>query len=145
MDKEELKQKLLGTNYFIDNNYLEDYCNLIIINLDRSKEKYKTESHHILPQCYFKLINQSVNNSKENKVNLYYSDHLLVHYYLALCTIKNLKYRLSIAFSHLLGSNKRVLDFDIKEYLPKYQEIKECHSKGTSEYWKNISREKKEE
>lgn len=142
---QELKFKLLFLKDFIDNEYLDKYCELIISNLETEKEQYKTEKHHIVPQCYYRLNKLKINNFKENIVYLGYIDHIWAHYYLALCTEKDLKYRLSIAFSHLTG-NKKFLEkenFNPEIDLPKYKEIKEEHSKGMSEYWKNVSEEDK--
>ena len=83
--KTTLKNYLLKTGMFIDNVYLTNYCELIINNLTTKKVKYSTQLHHILPKSYFKVIKKAVNNSKENLVNLKYSDHILAHYFLSLC------------------------------------------------------------
>lgn len=69
----------------MDNEYLDKYCQLIIQNKNRVRQKYITQCHHIVPRKYFNYNNLPVDNSAENKVNLMYSDHLLAHYYLALC------------------------------------------------------------
>jgi hypothetical protein len=47
-----LKQKLLSTNYFIDNNYLDQYVELV--SQPTEKAAFKTQSHHIIPKTYFK-------------------------------------------------------------------------------------------
>ncbi len=48
MTKQELKIKLLNTSLFIDNNYLQEYLNLVDNYI--TTEDY-TEKHHILPRC----------------------------------------------------------------------------------------------
>ena len=55
MTELELKNKLLDTNAFIDNYWLDLYCTLIVYNLSTKKEKYKTQSHHIIPIAYYKM------------------------------------------------------------------------------------------
>lgn len=99
MDQQILKQKLLSTGYFEDNEWLDKYCQLIIDNLETKKEKYKTEAHHILQVAYFKILTEKVDNSKENLVNLFYKDHILAHQYLALCTKGKLEISNIIAFN----------------------------------------------
>lgn len=47
MTKQELKIKLLQTNLFIDNSYLQDYLDLV----NNSTIEGYTEKHHILPRC----------------------------------------------------------------------------------------------
>ena len=125
MQKEKLKEKLLNTNYFKDNKWLDKYCKLIESNNNIKIEKDKTQTHHIIPQCYYKLINQNIDNSKENKINLLYKDHILAHYYLCLSCKEKLKYKLEYAFFYMLGNqyyinkyklNNMSLLEDIKEF-----------------------------
>lgn len=87
----ELKIKLLNTGYFEDNIWLDKYCQLIIENKNTKYDSSVTEKHHILQRKYFKLNNLNIDNSNENIVNLKYSNHILAHYYLCYCTIKELK------------------------------------------------------
>lgn len=47
--------------------------------------KFKTQLHHIIPRKYYTYNKLEINNSRENLVNLLYKDHILAHYYLALC------------------------------------------------------------
>ena len=98
MEVQELKTKLLNTHYFIDNEYLDKYCNLIIDNLDTKKEQYKTESHHILQVSYFKVAGIDVDNSNNNRVNLLYKNHVLAHQCLIFCTTNELKDSNILAF-----------------------------------------------
>ena len=102
MTQQEIKVKLLNTNYFIDNEYLDKYCELIELNKDTKKERPKTQSHHIVPVSYFKLSKLPIDNSKENRVNLLYKDHILVHYYLCLCTKGKFKYYVTFRLSFCL-------------------------------------------
>lgn len=130
MTQQDLKTKLLSTNYFTDNEYLDLYCELIINNLETKKEKDKTQCHHILPKCYFTSINQPIDNSKENLVNLLYIDHILAHYYLCLCSIEGFKYKLSNALFHLTNRRWNYINFDPKTDLSEYQFIYETYIKS---------------
>lgn len=83
MTKQELKIKLLNTSLFIDNNYLQEYLNLVDNYI--TTEDY-TEKHHILPRCWYKYNKQPVDNSEDNVVNLAYKDHCKAHWLLYFCT-----------------------------------------------------------
>lgn len=84
----ELILKLASTTIFdTTTEYFKAYIELILKNLTTKKEKFKTNRHHIIPRCYFKIKQLPVDNSSENIVNLQYADHLLAHYYLGNCII----------------------------------------------------------
>lgn len=85
-----LKEKLLKTGYFIDNKYLNDYIKLMTTSNEWKDSEY-TEVHHILQKQYFKIINQPVDNSLDNKIRLLYKDHCKAHYLLYFCTLGKLK------------------------------------------------------
>ena len=86
------KDKLLQTGYFLDNDWLNLYLQLIIKFINQERVEGKTQCHHILQRSYFNIIKKDLDNSKNNIVNLYYKDHILAHYYLALCTKEPLCY-----------------------------------------------------
>jgi hypothetical protein len=70
-----LKQKLLSTGYFIDNEYLEQYMALI-------KEEHDAnylERHHIIPRAYYQLKKLKVDNTKSNIVRLSFAEHCKAH------------------------------------------------------------------
>ena len=76
--------KLLSYDLFYDNEYLHKYVDLINSNINREKEKYITERHHIIPKVYYKKNKLDVDNSEDNLVNLIYYDHVLAHCLLCL-------------------------------------------------------------
>lgn len=80
-----LKEKLLALGIVVDNEYLDKYCKLISDNLTTKKEKFKTQQHHIIPRYFYKKIGIPV-LKEDNLVNLSYSNHVLAHYYLMLCS-----------------------------------------------------------
>ena len=118
---ETIKEKLISIGC-IDNNYLQQYLQLIEVNKGTKKEKYKTNSHHILPRCYFKLLNIPVDHSKANLVNLSHADHLLAHYYLYQCSSGQFKYFNSISFRYIETKYKLPVK-DILGDLDLYQQL----------------------
>ena len=102
MTIQKLKIKLLNTGYFKDNEYLDKYCDLIFSNLETKYEKGKTQKHHIIPQCYFKLKNLNIDNSESNIVHLTFSNHLLAHNFLIYCTIGKMNNKMVSSFCFLI-------------------------------------------
>lgn len=82
---ENLKQLLLSTQEFHDNDYLTAYCQLII-ECEVVRELHKTQCHHIVPRAYFKKHMKECDNSDSNLVVLLHKDHVKAHIYLALCS-----------------------------------------------------------
>lgn len=137
---QELKEKLLATKCFINNEYLDKYCELIELNKDTKKEKYKTQIHHIIPRCYYTNLNIEVDNSKENIVHVLYKDHILLHYYLCLCAKGCLKYKLANAFLHLVNRKWKYTDFNPETDLEYFQEVREefCKNLNSLRGWENF-------
>ena len=89
MNKQEIKENLLKINLVVDNEYLDKYVELIINNYYTESKKFITNSHHIIPRCYYKHNHMLVDNNSRNKVNLLIKDHLLAHYYLYKCALED--------------------------------------------------------
>lgn len=85
---------------------MDKYVELIEINKDTKKQKFKTNKHHIIPKSYFKLNKLEVDNSRENLVNLQYKDHILAHYYLINCCETKYTYVLTYAFNYMINKLK---------------------------------------
>ena len=123
MEVQELKIKLLATECFIDNEYLDKYCNLVINNVQLNT-KFGCQLHHILQKSYFKHFNLSVDNSSENIVNLLYKDHCLAHWYLCNCTVTWLKKANNTAFRYMINQVAEkysdYMDKEMYEELQKY-------------------------
>lgn len=116
-----MKEKLLGLGVFVDNEYLDLYCSLIENNKQTKKETTKTQRHHIIPKCYFKLINKPCDNSKTNLVNLLYLDHARAHFYLSQC----------LSNKTLAGQNALVLKYILNQVQQThYTSIEELLSTG---------------
>lgn len=130
----DLKTALLTTNIFIDNNYLDDYLNLMVNNQCAQAEPFRTQKHHIIPQCYFKYNNLDIDNSENNLVNLLYKDHILAHYYLCLCTQGVMFDKLVNAFFHLTNRKYKYNydEFNV-ELLDNYQYLYEENKRVASD------------
>ena len=86
--KNVLKQKLLNTGLFLDNEYLDEYINLVLSN---NITIGYTEKHHILQRNYFKKSGLPVDSSPDNLITLSYCDHCKAHWLLYFCTTGYLK------------------------------------------------------
>lgn len=86
--KNVLKQKLLNTGLFLDNEYLDEYINLVLSN---NITIGYTEKHHILQRNYFKKSGLPLDNSPDNLITLSYCDHCKAHWLLYFCTTDYLK------------------------------------------------------
>lgn len=121
-----LKQELLGLDtLFIDNEYLDLYCSLILERGQSQSVKGLTERHHIIQRAYYNQNNLRVNNTKENLVILTHHDHCMAHYYLCLCTKAPYTYLNEHAFIKMVKIKTR-FEFDFERFLheaDKYNEI----------------------
>lgn len=117
-------EKLKKLNIFTDNEYFSLYIDLINNNLQTKKEKFKTQQHHIIPRCYFKLNKLKIDNSKDNLVNLSFSDHVKAHCYLCLC-INNeyLSCANYFAVNKLLGLNNLEINDNLVDYLDSNKDL----------------------
>lgn len=109
-----LKEKLLSIELCIDNEYLDKYVDLVISNRNTTKEKFKTDYHHIIPRYYYRHTGSELDDTSDNKVVLHIKDHILAHYYLALCSSNDI-YKASNVLSVLFSCNKNRKFEDIDE------------------------------
>lgn len=118
-----LREKLLSTSVFEECEYFDKYVQLISDNITTEAESGKTQCHHIIPRCYFEHRRLVVDDAPENLVNLLYRDHILAHYYLALCSIGRFKYSMELAFMMLV--NFDLVEDSFISNLDRYQAIYE--------------------
>lgn len=85
-----MKNRMLESGLFIDNMYLDKYIEICTTPINDNS--LCQETHHIFPRAASKILNEEIDNSIENLVTLDIKNHVLAHYYLALCT-KNKKLR----------------------------------------------------
>lgn len=142
MSMNELKNKLLQTGLFIDNNQLDKYLELVVKN-DASAY---TERHHILPKSYFKLVGQKIDNSADNIIKLSYFNHILAHYYLSFCTSGRLKQANICAFIMLIDIGYTLLTEEEHEAIlaiKHYAELKEQAIKIKKVHCRQVGRKRK--
>ena len=140
-----MKNKLL--NLCVDNEFLDKYIELINGALDRKSEKYKTQRHHIVPRYYYKSIGIGVDNTKNNIVNLYFSEHIIAHYLLALCSLtKEFKFYNECALHHMTGSKEIFSKEWVEENTPLINELYEERRKihGEKSRGRKFSKESSE-
>lgn len=145
----ELKQVLLQTELVEDNIYLDNYCSLCLTNIVTQRQQYKTNLHHVIPVAFYK-INFNVPDRKQaeklatvdkNNFSIYllYKDHLLAHYYLAMCakTSKAIASMMA-AVQFLTGhtnielKNLDLSDTELAKYQSKYEAVKIVTIKETA-------------
>ena len=125
------------SDFFIRNEYFNKYVKLCELNNITKKEKYKTQTHHIIPRSYFKIRNINIDNSKENLIELKHEDHILAHFYLCYCVKDEFIYsneyamffmlrKFNIDFTHL--DEEHVLSLS-KEYSILYEDFCKRQSK----------------
>lgn len=126
-----LKEHLITLQGFVDNDYLDRYC-LLIERSRNNKRGKNTNSHHIVPRCWFKLNDLEIDNSVRNLVILNYRDHVMAHYYLCLCTVDKLRYANELALHCLLGRKKNLSYTDklLFNRLPLYNTIYEDYKEN---------------
>lgn len=122
--------------FFIDNEYLKKYCQIIERHSSRQPRFSMIHKHHIIPRCWFKLNNLTVDDSLSNLVRLPTRDHFLAHYYLCLCTADPFKYGNELALSCLLSSKHiKPSDKQLLQRLPMYNIIcEDTHTKQEQHY-----------
>lgn len=128
-----IKDRLLLTSIFEDNEWLDKYCELV----DKKEKKRKnlderTQIHHILPRYYYKQLGIPIDNSLENTVELSFNQHILAHYFLYNCSLGGMKQANLGAFALLTGG-KRIKNFDaidLKEQKETYQKWVDSLSKS---------------
>ena len=115
----DLKQILINYKICIDNEWLTKYVELIYNNIDSTPIKYRTQGHHVIPLYYYRWTNKNNKNKgrqelekiaakDENNfiVNLIYTDHILAHYYLALCACNDIDLYANIKTIKFIANNK---------------------------------------
>ena len=123
---ENLRLYLISLDVVIDNEYLTKYCNLIISNINQTSVPSKTQRHHIVPKYVYQHFGIAVDDSESNIVNLYYKDHLLAHYYLAMCSSTAEYIGNNVLAIRYVLNGKKLTDIDEVDIdFDKYQQLYE--------------------
>lgn len=117
--------KITVINLFVHNEFFYKYLDLIKTNLTTPYTTNKTHAHHIIPESYFKSRGLPENNDSTDVVNLTYSDHVLAHYYLALCSIGSLHDSMAYAFKMMINMQDNIQLKTLNLDLDKCQQLYE--------------------
>jgi hypothetical protein len=93
-----LKEALLSFDGVVDNEYLDQYVELVNNTISFSSAEY-TEKHHVIPRSFYitdyskSATNKdiSLNDPRNRLVELTYSNHFYAHWLLYNCTTNKLK------------------------------------------------------
>lgn len=110
----QLKAKLLATSYFVNNEYLDEYVQLVTAGVT-DKSVFRTQSHHILPKTYFKHLGIPIDNSSVNLAELLFKDHVKAHWLLQKCTIGFLRKNNGYALRYLIKGVLKRLPINLTE------------------------------
>ena len=132
LSKEQLKQKLLKTNYFVNNEYLDKYLDLVLTERQINSAYY--EKHHVIPVSLYKLINKCktklealaiADGDPDNYIKiLLYKDHVYSHYLLYFCTKGKLKHGMGESVFRMISIYPKLVN-KTKKYIPTQKEFNE--------------------
>lgn len=129
---QKLKEKLLNTGHFVDNDYLDKYIELV--NNESDAAKY-LEQHHILPRAYYNLEELEIDNSENNLVALSFADHCKAHWLLYYCTVDRLQYASQTAFVIMVnGLSKHIKEYTEADFIA-LQEMKNQLLEDSDTFW----------
>lgn len=130
-----IKQQLLSTGQFINNEALALYAELIQRNVTQKRIARRTDKHHILPESLFSSRGLPENNTEKSIVNLFFADHILAHYYLWQAAKENSdqKYYNAAAVQLLARREPPESKQQLIASLPEYQQMREEYIQLTSE------------
>ena len=85
---------MINYDYLIENKlckaneYYDKYISLVN-NPTKIEDNQIFEKHHVIPRSAYIIMNDVINNTSENIVNLTIQEHVLAHYYLSLCALNS--------------------------------------------------------
>lgn len=88
----------------IDSEYYKEMMNIIIMS-KLNPPKYG-QIHHIIPRCWFKHYNLTIDNSTSNTVILTYKNHKKVHTLAYKCAKEQWMIQKLACAAHLMGDNE---------------------------------------
>lgn len=98
-----LKDKLLSCGLVHDNEYLDKYVEIMETKSSPTKQIGIHNRHHIIPRFYYRTNRIPIDNSSGNIANLVFKDHILAHYYLALCSVDKYRFMSELSFFRTTG------------------------------------------
>ena len=141
-----LKEALLSFDGVIDNEYLDQYIELVSNTYSFSEKDY-TEKHHVIPALFYqdrKTDNMSVwqfrhsiveADQRNSIVLLLFKDHCKAHWLLYKCTLGRIRAANAIAFCTMASSKNKLLSgLSTTEY-QELQRIKDEVKANSGRYW----------
>lgn len=125
---------MIESKLIVNNKYFKEYELLIENNIETSPVRFKTQQHHIIPVHFTKYYDFS-KVEYETRINLDFKNHILAHYYLALCgAFDDIRFFNELAVLRMIGDSEvNIEDRKWIESLDKYSSIYEESCKINSE------------
>ena len=142
-----LKEALLSFDGVIDNEYLDQYIELVDSTISFSSSEY-TELHHAIPASfYYKKRSLAANNyqyryhivdadARNIKVRLPFKQHCLAHWLLCMFTVDRLGYSMRAAFTKMIGMKTKVETVLTDEDINILQQLRNQVMLDHTFYWK---------
>ena len=96
-----------------------------VLDIFAKNEKYEKKVvsnrnlHHKFPRSFSKMLNEPVDNDKDNLISLSLSDHFLIHYYYYLLARKGFRQRMATAFTFMAKKGLKFMTPDTAEAMAK--------------------------
>lgn len=111
-----------------------------VLDIFAKNEKYEKKVvsnrnlHHKFPRSFSKMLNEPVDNDKDNLISLSLSDHFLIHYYYYLLAKKGFRQRMATAFTFMAKKGLKFMTPDTAEAMARdYDEARTIANQSHSE------------
>lgn len=111
-----------------------------VLDIFAKNEKYEKKIvsnrnlHHKFPRSFSKMLNEPVDNDKDNLISLSLSDHFLIHYYYYLLAKKGFRQRMATAFTFMAKKGLKFMTPDTAEAMARdYDEARTIANQSHSE------------
>ena len=111
-----------------------------VLDIFAKNEKYEKKVvsnrnlHHKFPRSFSKMLNEPVDNDKDNLISLSLADHFLVHYYYYLLAKKGFRQRMATAFTFMAKKGLKFMTPDTAEAMARdYDEGRTIANQSHSE------------
>lgn len=86
----------------MDSEWCWKYAALVMRGLEKRHHVY-AERHHIVPRCFYGLRKDDRRTTEGNMTTLSFTEHVLAHFYLAMCAKDGFRVKMAVAFSMMYG------------------------------------------
>lgn len=156
MSDVDLKQQLLSFGFFIDNEALDTYIELMSTAKNNSKLDLLgySEWHHVIPVACYKqkykcknrqqALSYADKDSTNMKVALLYKDHCRAHYLLYLCTKGHLKHANAETVSYMFRAypaltkpqnSSKLFEYKAEDFIALQNYFEEVRNDAGSRFW----------